>query len=56
VCSSDLEDPSWAPDGRHLAATRAVNYRYSVILLDSMDNKYVALTTSGDWYAPAWSH
>ena len=50
------EDPSWAPDGRHLAATRAVNYRYSVILLDSMDNKYVALTTSGDWYAPAWSH
>ena len=49
------EDPSWAPDGRHLAATRAVNYNYSVILLDSVDNKYVALTTSGDWYAPAWS-
>ena len=50
------EDPSWAPDGRHLAAARSVNYSYSVYLLDSMGDKPVALTTSGDWYAPAWSH
>ena len=50
------EDPSWAPDGRHLAAARAVNYSYGVYLLDSMGDKPVALTTSGDWYAPAWSH
>ena len=50
------EDPSWAPDGRHLAAARSVNYHYSVYLLDSMGDKPVALTTSGDWYAPAWSH
>ncbi len=53
------EDPSWAPDGRHLAASRSVNYKYSVYLLDSMavmGDKPVALTTSGDWYAPAWSH
>ncbi len=50
------EDPSWAPDGRHLAASRSVNYAYSVYLLDSMGDKPVALTTSGDWYAPAWSH
>ena len=49
------EDPSWAPDGRHLAAARAVNYSYSVYLLDSMGDKPVALTTSGDWTAPAWS-
>ncbi len=49
------EDPSWAPDGRHLAAARAVNYNYSVYLLDSMGDKPVALTTSGDWCAPAWS-
>ena len=49
------EDPSWAPDGRHLAAARSVNYNYSVYLLDSMGDKPVALTTSGDWYAPAWS-
>lgn len=49
------EDPSWAPDGRHLAAARSVNYSYSVYLLDSMGDKPVALTTSGDWTAPAWS-
>ena len=49
------EDPSWAPDGRHLAASRSVNYNYGVYLLDSMGDKPVALTTSGDWYAPAWS-
>ena len=56
---ASYEDPSWAPDGRHLAATRAVNYKYAVYLLDSaaaMGDKPVALTTSGDWYAPAWSH
>jgi len=49
------EDPSWAPDGRHLVAARGVNYSYGVSLLDSMGDKPVALTTSGDWYAPAWS-
>lgn len=52
------EDPSWAPDGRHLAAARGVNYKYSVCLLDSMaamGDKPVALTTTGDWTAPAWS-
>ena len=53
---ASYEDPSWAPDGRHLAASRSVNYSYSVYLLDSMGDKPVALTTSGDWYAPAWSH
>ena len=52
---ASYEDPSWAPDGRHLAASRSVNYSYSVYLLDSMGDKPVALTTSGDWYAPAWS-
>lgn len=55
---ASYEDPSWAPDGRHLAATRSVNYKYSVYLLDSMaamGDKPVALTTAGDWYAPAWS-
>ena len=52
---ASYDDPSWAPDGRHLAASRSVNYKYSVYLLDSMGDKPVALTTSGDWYAPAWS-
>ncbi len=53
---ASYEDPSWAPDGRHLAAIRSVNYQGSVYLLDSMSSKLVALTTSGEWSAPAWSH
>ena len=52
---ASFEDPSWAPDGRHIAAARAVNYNYSIYLLDTMGDKPVALTTSGDWTAPAWS-
>lgn len=52
---ASYEDPSWAPDGRHLAAARSVNYRSAVYLLDSMSTKLVALTTVGEWTAPAWS-
>lgn len=50
------ESPSWAPDGRHLAAARSVNYSYSIYLLDSEGGAPVALTRSGEWTAPAWSH
>ena len=50
------ESPSWAPDGRHLACARAVNYSYSIYLLDSEGGAPVALTTSGEWSAPSWSH
>ena len=55
---ASYEDPSWAPDGRHLAAARSVNYSYSVSLLDSMaalGDKPVALTSTGEWTSPAWS-
>jgi TolB protein len=52
---ASYEDPSWAPDGRHLVAARSVNYSSSVYLLDTMGGQPVALATSGDWYAPAWS-
>ncbi len=53
---ADYEDPSWAPDGRHLACTVSRRYRRSVYLLDSMGDPPVALIeSSGDWYAPSWS-
>lgn len=53
---ASYEDPSWAPDGRHIAAARGLNYKYSIYLLDTMGDKPVALTTtSGEWSAPAWS-
>ena len=55
---ASYEDPSWAPDGRHLAAARSIQYNYSVYLLDSMaalGDKPVALTSTGEWTSPAWS-
>jgi TolB protein len=50
------EDPSWAPDGRHIACSRAVGYQYSICLLDTMGDPPVVLTKTGDWRTPAWQH
>ncbi len=52
---ADYEDPSWAPDGRHLAAARSIRYQSKVYLLDTMGDGPIALTEyPGDWYSPAW--
>jgi len=53
---ADYEDPSWAPDGRHLVCTRTERYRSSLYLLDTVNDPPVALLEGhGDWYSPAWS-
>lgn len=53
---ADYEDPSWAPDGRHIACTRTERYRSKVYILDTMGDPPVALTDyQGDWYSPAWA-
>jgi TolB protein len=55
---ADYEDPSWAPDGRHIAASRTQNYRTEVYILDTMGDAPIPLTDykgNGDWYSPAWS-
>jgi TolB protein len=53
---ADYEDPSWAPDGRHLVCSRTANYRSSIYLLDTLKDSPVALLTgSVDWYSPACS-
>jgi TolB protein len=53
---SDYEDPSWAPDGRHIAAGRTAGYHSDVYLLDVMGDSPVRLTAQkGEWYSPAWS-
>jgi TolB protein len=53
---ADYEDPSWAPDGRHIVAARSVNYQSSLYLLDTVSDRPVALLHgSGSWYAPACS-
>lgn len=52
---ADYEDPSWAPDGRHLAAGRGLKYQSKVYLLDTMGDPPIALTDyPKDWYSPAW--
>ncbi|MDD2237200.1 MAG: DPP IV N-terminal domain-containing protein [Kiritimatiellae bacterium] len=53
---AEYDEPTWAPDGRHLAATRSQNYSSQVYILDTMGDSPLALTKhKGDWYSPAWS-
>ena len=53
---ADYEDPSWAPDGRHIVAARSVNHQSSIYLLDTVSDRPVALLQgSGSWYSPACS-
>ncbi len=53
---ADYEDPSWAPDGRHVVCSRTSNYRSSIYLLDTFEDSPVALITgSVDWFSPACS-
>jgi len=53
---ADYEDPSWAPDGRHVACTRTVNHKAQVYILDTGGDEPIALTNyRGDWYSPSWS-
>lgn len=53
---ADYEDPSWAPDGRHIICSKTSKYRSSIYLLDTMKDSPVALISgSGNWYSPACS-
>lgn len=50
------EEPSWAPDGRHIACTRTVGFRSNVYILDTLGDKPQVLTAlEGNWYSPDWS-
>jgi TolB protein len=55
---ANYEDPSWAPNGRHIACTRTANYQAQVYLLDTLGDPAIALTAyrgGGDWHSPSWS-
>lgn len=55
---ADYEDPSWAPDGRHVVCTRTVNFVRSLVVLDADPNPdpmRTLFSTPGDWYLPSWS-
>ena len=53
---ADYEDPSWMPDGRHVVVSRSVNYRSSIYLLDTQEERSITLKDgAGDWFSPACS-
>jgi TolB protein len=52
---ADNEDPSWAPDGRHLVFSKSRNYRTRLYLLDVVTNEQVELpAVEGGASEPAW--
>ena len=53
---ANYEDPSWAPDDRHIVATRTAGGRRSLVVLDSMGDPWVQLlTVDGEWYLADWA-
>ena len=52
----DHEDPSWAPDGRHIICSRKDGASSSLCILDTKDKSEVKLPLRpGIWRAPDWS-
>jgi len=49
----DFEDPSWAPNGRHLFCSRTVNFQSRICILDTMGDEPVPFRFGeGDWISP----
>ena len=55
----DNEDPTWAPDGRHIVFTKSVSHRKSLYILDAFTSRAIELNPNlrvlGDCSTPAWS-
>jgi TolB protein len=52
---ADNEDPSWAPDGRHLVFAKTQHWRSQLYLLDVVTGEQVQLpTVEGGASEPAW--
>jgi len=53
---ADFEDPSWAPDGYHIVASRSRRGQSSLYLLDREGKgSKMILHGQGSWYMPNWS-
>ena len=51
---ADYEDPCWAPDQRHIIASRTINYQSSIYLLDTIEDRPILLINKkGDWFSPS---
>ncbi|MBE9505742.1 MAG: PD40 domain-containing protein, partial [Chloroflexi bacterium] len=52
----DKEDPSWAPDGRHLVYSMKSGDKSNLYMLDIYELEPLRLTSGGgDYLSPAWS-
>jgi TolB protein len=52
---ADNEDPSWAPDGRHLVFAKTQRWRTQLYLLDVVTGEQVQLPgVEGGASEPAW--
>lgn len=52
---ANYEDPSWAPNGRHLVVSRTIGGQTSLHLLDTRGGAPIALLRErGNWYMPTW--
>ena len=50
---ADYEDPTWAPDNRHIICTRTSGHKSKLYLLDTLGDPSIPLfTLSGEWMAP----
>ena len=54
---TDYEDPSWAPDGRHVVCTHTAGYKRFLVVLDTLGDppRSIPMPVAGDWYLPSWS-
>lgn len=56
--NASYEDPSWAPDRRHLACTRTERYHSRIFIVDMITRSCISLlpdSSAGDWSSPSWS-
>jgi len=53
---ANYEEPSWAPNGRHIAVTRTEGGQSAIYLLDTGGGAPLPLLRDrGQWHMPAWS-
>ncbi len=55
VRGGSYEAPSWAPDGRHVVATRQTDSKRELCMVDTCTGKVTLITTAGDFSLPSWS-
>lgn len=53
---ANYEEPTWAPNGRHVAVTRTQGNQSSIYLLDTRGGAPIPLLQGrGNWQMPSWS-